>query len=163
MALTLMPTTLKDARKFVGRIHRHNRPPQGGLFAVGVACDGALVGVAIVGRPIARRLDDGRTAEVTRVATDGTFNACSILYGAACRAARALGYERIITYTLATEPGTSLRASGWSKDADVASAETWSVPSRPRNQTDLFGNALRPIGAKIRWCRKLQGPSRPCV
>ncbi len=155
MALTLKPTSIKAARMFVGREHRHNKPPLGGLFAVGVECDGALVGVAIVGRPIARRLDDGQTAEVTRLATTGEYNACSILYGAARRAAKALGYKRIITYTLATEPGTSLRASGWSWDADVKPAETWSVPSRPRNQTDLFGNEARPTGAKIRWCCNL--------
>ena len=157
MALVLRPTSLKDARRFVGRIHRHNKAPQGGLFAVGVECGGALVGVAIVGRPVARGLDDGRTAEVTRVATDGAINACSLLYGAAARAAKALGYDRIITYTLVTEPGTSLRAAGWGRDGETPARATWSTASRHRHQTDLFGNAMRPTCAKVRWCRKLQG------
>lgn len=150
----LMPITIGDARIFVGRHHRHNRAPLGGLFAVSVQDDeGSTVGVAIVGRPVARGLCDGVTCEVTRVCTDGMANACSILYGAAARAARALGYRRLITYTLATEPGTSLRASGWTKDADVPARPTWSCPSRPCFQVDMFGNQTRPPGAKMRWVK----------
>ena len=111
--LQLVPVTLSDAHEFVRQHHRHHRPSVGGLFAVAAACDGVVVGVAVIGRPVARRLQDGWTAEVTRVATDGTRNACSILYGAAWRACRALGYRRLVTYTLPEEGGGSLRGAGW--------------------------------------------------
>lgn len=102
-----------------------------------------LVGVAIVGRPISRVLDDGLTLEVARVATDGTPNACSALYGAAWRVAREMGYRKIITYILDNEPGTSLRAAGWSC-AGPAGGGSWSCPSRPR--TDKA-----PTQPKLRW------------
>jgi len=143
---------------FVARTHRHNKPPQGGLFAVGANLNGALIGVAIVGRPVARMLDDGRTCEVTRCCTNGTANACSLLYGAVVRASKSLGYRRIITYTLASEPGTSLRASGWTVDAEITGEESWSRASRPRMQTNLFGEAQRPPDDKIRWVRLLTVP-----
>lgn len=154
--MLLRPITLREARNFVGRLHRHNRPPQGGLFAVGCESAGQLVGVAIVGRPIARNLDDGHTCEVTRLCTDGTLNACSLLYGATARAAKALGWARIVTYTLASEPGTSLRASGWEREKEVTGEQSWSRPSRARLQTNLFGDAQRPTEDKIRWVRKLK-------
>lgn len=161
--LTLCPMTCKAAGRFVAEHHRHSRPPQGALFAVGAKQGGQLVGVAMVGRPIARLLDDGQTAEVTRLCTTGQLNACSLLYGAAARAAKALGYSTIITYTLAREPGVSLRAAGWSPDGAVAAASTWSRPSRSRVQTDLFGEAQRPTEAKQRWRKQLAtgAPSQP--
>jgi len=143
VTLELCPMTLKEARAYVDRLHRHHPAPQGGLFAIGCAHDGAVVGVAIVGRPVARQLANDYTAEVTRLCTDGSFNACSILYGAAWRAARAMGYRRLVTYTLATEPGTSLRAAGW-RDVARVKAESWSRPSRPRVD-------LQPEQEKIRW------------
>lgn len=149
--MTIVPLTISDARRKVGEWHRHNKPPVGGLFAVGCEEDGELVGVAIVGRPIARMLDDGMSAEITRVATNGARNACSMLYGACLRAARALGYQRVFTTTLASEPGSSLRAAGFVRDADIEPAATWSVPSRPRYQTNLFGEQQRPTEAKVRW------------
>ena len=156
--LRLRPITIKDARQFVGRHHRHNRPPQGGLFAVAVADDaGAIRGVAIIGRPIARKLADGTTCEVTRLCTDGVANGCSMLYGAAARAAKALGYRRIVTYTLAEEPGISLRAAGWIEDAEVV-ADNWLRAARMRLQIDLFGENLRPPGPKVRWVRWLTLP-----
>lgn len=160
MSLNLCPMNLKAAARFVGRHHRHNRPPVGGLFAIGVRGDGSdePCGVAIVGRPVARNSDDGHTCEVTRLCTTGGRNACSILYGAAARAAKALGYRRIITYTLASEPGTSLRAAGWVRDAEVA-ADTWNRPNRHRLQTDLFGQDRRPPGPKVRWVRMLAARS----
>jgi hypothetical protein len=153
--MQLTPLTLKAAGLFVAKHHRHNRPPQGGLFAVGLEHDGALIAVAIIGRPIAMHMSDGKTCEVTRLCSDGTRNACSMLYGAAVRAARALGYHRIITYTLASEPGTSLKASGWKQDAEVKGGQTWSRPSRNRVQVDLFGEQQRPTEDKIRWVQYL--------
>jgi hypothetical protein len=155
MTLQLCPITLREARSRVGEWHRHNLPPRGGLFAVGVSADDALVGVAIVGRPVARLLDDGYTAEVTRVATRGAPNACSMLYAAATRAAKALGYRRMVTYTLATEPGSSLRASGWDRDAELPARSTWDGGQRHRQQADLFGNQRRPAGPKVRWVKEL--------
>lgn len=144
MSLALVPMTLTDARAFVGRVHRHHRAPQGGLYAVGVARGLDVVGVAIVGRPVARGLADGWTAEVTRVAVrDGVPNACSMLYGACWRAARALGYRRLVTYTLQSEPGTSLRAAGW-RTVGETRGRTWSCPSRPRVDK-------HPTESKFRW------------
>lgn len=144
MSLFLVPITIQDAREFVRQHHRHHRPPVSGLFAVACATDATRInGVAIVGRPVARGLADGWTAEVTRVATDETRNACSILYAAAWRAARALGYRRLVTYTLSTESGVSLRASGW-KCVGEAGGGSWSCKSRPRVDA-------HPTQAKLRW------------
>ena len=144
MKLRAIPITIQDARSWVDQHHRHHRPPVSGLFAVGVApVDGEVCGVAIVGRPVAREAQDGWTAEVTRLATDGTPNACSFLYGAAWRAARALGYLRLITYPLDTEPGTSLRAAGWRCVATVP-GRSWSCQSRPRVDR-------HPTQGKLRW------------
>lgn len=133
-----VPVTLREAFAFVALHHRHHRPPRGGLFSIGAAVldlNGEalmpIVGVAIVGRPVARMSQNGWTAEVTRVATDGTRNACSFLYGSAWRAAKAMGYTRLITYTLAEEGGASLRASGW-KCLGEAGGGSWSRKSRPR-------------------------------
>ena len=141
--LTLTPISISDASVFVGRFHRHHRPPQGGLFAVAVSAAGEIVGAAIVGRPVARKLADGWTAEVTRLVTDGTRNCCSMLYAAAWRACRSLGYRRLITYILDTEPGTSLRAAGW-KLIGQAGGGSWNVPSRPRVDR-------HPTQGKLRW------------
>lgn len=153
--LRMCALSVKAAARFVAEHHRHNRPPQGGLFAVGAKRGEQLVAAAIIGRPVARMLADGDTCEVTRLCTDGSRNACSLLYGAAARAAKALGYRRIITYTLASEPGTSLRAAGWRVDAEVKGEKSWSRPSRDRVQTDLFGTEQRPTEDKIRWTKTL--------
>lgn len=147
----IRPLSLKDARRLVGNWHRHNPAPTGGLFAVGCEVEGKIVGVAIVGRPSAKALQDGWTAEITRVATNGQRNACSMLYGACLRAARALGYLRVYTYSLQSEPGTSLRAAGFRRDKELRARPTWSSPSRPRYQHDLFGIERRPAEPKIRW------------
>lgn len=152
----LIPMSIKQARLYVARLHRHNKAPLGGLWAHGASVGAELVGVAIVGRPVARQLDDGLTCEVTRLCTDGTRNACSLLYGAAARAAKAKGYVRIITYTLATEPGASLRAAGWTLTSRTRGEASWSRPSRPRMQTNLFGEEQRPAGDKLRWEKRLQ-------
>ena len=108
--LTLTPINLKTANAFVQQYHRHHKPTRGHKFSIGVSENGALVGVAICGRPVARRLDDGYTLEVNRLCTDGTPNACSILYAAAYRAARAMGYNRVVTYILDTEKGACAAA-----------------------------------------------------
>lgn len=142
--LTIVPITFKESYAFVKQHHRHHAPSKGHKFSLAVADEaGEVRGVAMVGQPIARRLMDGWTLEVTRVATDGCSNACSALYGAAWRATRALGYRRLITYTLDTEPGTSLRAAGW-KCIGKAGGVSWNMPSRPRVDT-------HPLQGKLRW------------
>lgn len=113
MALEIVPVTFRQACAFVAEHHRHNKPPRGHKFSLGVTDDGVLVGVAMVGRPVARAWDDGRTAEVNRTCTDGTPNANSKLYARAWKAAAAMGYLRIFTYTQESETGASLRAAGW--------------------------------------------------
>jgi hypothetical protein len=124
--LFLIPVTLRQANEFAAAFHRHNKPTQGGKWAVGVSDGESLVGVGIVGRPIARLLDDGWTAEVLRnCCRDGAKNAASMIYGACWRAWRAMGGKRLITYTLATEAGTSLRASGFRIVAQVQTGQ-WS-------------------------------------
>lgn len=156
--LELRPCDYKTAIAFVGENHRHNRPPNGHKFSIAVYDGDRLCGVCMVGRPIARRLDDGMTLEVTRNCTDGTKNACSILYGAAIRAAKAMGYKRIVNYTLQSEPGTSLKASNW-KNMGKSGGGTWNVPSRPREETQLtlFGEEWKySTEPKIRWEKDLR-------
>lgn len=136
--------TLAQANAFVVALHRHHPPVVGHLFSIGAVLGGDIVGVAIVGRPVARMRDDGRTAEVTRLCTDGTRNACSFLYGCAARAAFALGFERIGTYTLPDEGGASLRAAGWHLIGARGGGE-WTTPSRPRQAMQS------PTGQKWLW------------
>lgn len=131
MTLELQPVTYDEACRFISKHHRHNIPPQGWKFGIAVNDGVSIVGIITVGRPVARKLDDGWTLEVTRCCTDGTKNAPSMLYGAACRAAFALGYKRVITYTLQSEPGTSLLCSNW-KIVGLAGGGNWNVKSRPR-------------------------------
>lgn len=135
-ALRLAPVSFKDACGFVATWHRHNRPPVGCKFCIGVADEhGVLRGVAIVGRPVARMFDDGHTLEATRTATDGTPNVNSMLYGAAWRVTKGLGYRRLVTYTQAAETGASLRAAGWRVVAARPPRPGWDRPSRPRQLT----------------------------
>lgn len=129
--LHLVPIKQKEAKVFVKENHRHHKPPVGSVFQIGCAVNNEIVGVVMVGRPIARLLDDGRTAEVTRLCTKGAKNTCSMLYAAAWRAARALGYKRLITYILDNEPGTSLKAAGW-KCIGKCGGGTWDRKERPR-------------------------------
>jgi len=122
----------EDAHEFIRRHHRHHKPGPGDKFCVAVADeDGTVRGVAVVGRPVSRMLDDGWTLEVTRCCTDGVANACSMLYGACARAAFAMGYKRIGTYTLPEEGGASLRAAGF-RLLGEAGGGSWSCKSRPR-------------------------------
>lgn len=130
------PVRLREANEMVRRIHRHHNPVAGCLFCIAVEDDESTWrGVAIVGRPVSRGNDDGWTAEVLRVATDGCDNACSFLYAACWRAVRAMGYLRLGTYTLTSEPGTSLRAAGWQLLYTVK-ARSWDCPGRPRDPGD---------------------------
>ena len=123
--------SLRDASAFIAAYHRHHRPTVGHKFSLGLSEGDSVVGVCVVGRPSARHEDDGWTLEVTRLATDGTKNACSQLYAAAWRATRALGYRRLITYILDSEPGTSLYAAGWRLVGRVK-GQSWHRKSRPR-------------------------------
>lgn len=131
MGLELVRIDLGEANAFVSEHHRHHAPVVGHIFSLGAALNGKIVGVVIVGRPVARMRDDGETAEVTRLCTDGTRNACSFLYGAAARAAFALGFKRIGTYILDSEPGKSLTAAGWRMIGET-SGGSWSRGNRPR-------------------------------
>lgn len=146
MTLRLVPVDWPTVRNFCPMWHRtHPRPPAGHKFSVGVATEAdVLVGVAIVGRPVARAFDDGMTLEVRRSVTDGTRNANSMLYGACARAAFALGFSRLITYTQDGETGASLRAANWRVVAERPARAGWSTPSRPRDGhgTDHIGRTL---------------------
>jgi hypothetical protein len=129
--MKVVPCNIDEANAFIKRVHRHHGSLPGAKFAIAVAEGDVVCGVALVGRPVSRMRDDGFTAEVTRLATDGTKNACSMLYAASWRAARAMGYRRLGTYILDTEPGTSLDAAGW-KLIGTAGGGSWSRDSRPR-------------------------------
>ena len=135
--LEIVPITFKEANEYVKQYHRHHKPVVGCKFCLACSDDCGIVGVAIVGRPVARSLDDGRTLEVNRCCTNGTKNACSILYAAAWRAARSLGYLRVITYILASETGSSLRASGYREVGSVKGRE-WTCKSRLRKEAGVF-------------------------
>ncbi len=143
MSLQLVPISIREAKLFVLHHHRHHRPPQGALFALGAEKDGVLVGVAIVGRP-PRGLQDGQTCAITRVTTDGTRNACSFLMGRCRRAAGALGYRKVYTYTRQDESGASPRAAGFEQDALLPARSYEGQESRPR--TDSTDPAPR-----VRW------------
>jgi hypothetical protein len=144
--LQVVPCTLAEANDFIRRYHRHHQPVVGHKFSIAVA-DGEnkIRGVTVIGRPVARALDDGWTLEVTRLATDGCPNACSALYAAAWRATKAMGYRRLGTYILDTEPGTSLKAAGW-KCIGKAGGGTWNRPNCDRPRVDLH-----PLQGKLRW------------
>jgi hypothetical protein len=146
--MKIVPMRLGPAKELVAKYHRHHKPPLGGLFAIGLEDGGEVVGGVIVGRPVARMLDDGLTVEVTRLTVkEGHANGCSMLYSAAARAAKAMGYVRIITYILESEPGTSLKATGW-KCEGKAGGGCWSRESRPREDD-------HPIEFKQRWSLNL--------
>jgi hypothetical protein len=157
-ALRLVPLDRSQARIFIAKHHRHNKPPSVDVIRVGVARGETLVGVAMAARPLSRNLCDGTTLEVSRTCTDGSRNVNSMLYGAIARAAAALGYRKLITYTLASEPGSSLRASGFIadgiRDHDPKGWESQRTSrSMPR---DLFGTRTTPDEAKQRWVRILR-------
>jgi hypothetical protein len=144
--LRVVPVTIAAAKAFVAQHHRHHKPPTGALFALAVAYEGSecIVGVSMVGRPVSRHLDNGWTAEVCRLCVvESARNAASLLLGASWRAARALGWQRLITYTLSEEGGASLRGAGWVCVGE-AGGGSWSCKSRPRVDE-------HPTQVKMRW------------
>ncbi|MGF1427063.1 XF1762 family protein [Kitasatospora sp. LaBMicrA B282] len=167
----MRPLDFRTACRFIDPHHRHHRAPRGHRFSLGLTLEcGLLVAVAIAGRPVARALDDELTIEVTRLAGDGTPNACSALYGAVWRTARAAGFRRAITYTQDPEPCTSLRAAGWHLAAVRRARAGWDTPSRPRQRPTLerigrrrwettTGDASR-LPALLRSCAARQRRSR---
>jgi hypothetical protein len=148
MNLQLCPITLRLAQSFVRENHRHNSPPQGHKFSIGLTNNDKLIGVIIAGRPIARAHDDGFTIEVTRCCVhENERNANSKLYAAAIRAARAMGYRRVISYTLPEESGATMKAVGFRKDGMTKyNPNGWNMPGRPRTEPERY-----PKGDKIRW------------
>lgn len=146
--LTVIPCTQRQAKAYIEVYHRHHRPPRGAVFCLAVVDeDRAVRGVVTVGRPVARALDDGFTMEVNRVATDGCPNACSALLGAARRVVIAMGYAKIITYTLPEEGGASLRGAGWTEDGKTVGDRTWACPKYDHlNRVDDH-----PLQGKVRW------------
>lgn len=147
MKYDLVPLELYEAQAFVNKHHRHNVAPHRDKFRIGLACGDELIGVAMIGRPVARHNDDGMTLEVIRCCVlDGYKDACSKLYAAAWRAARNLGYCRLITYTLKSEPGTSLKAAGWRVIGETQSRpKGWDTPSRRRKMAERYPTEQKTI------------------
>ena len=145
--LRIIPCTYKFASDYVNRYHRHHNAPVGCKFCIAVSDGEDIHGVAICGRPLSRYLDNGYTCEVLRVCTDGTYNACSMLYGACCRIAKAMGYTKIITYTLISENGASLKASGFTNEG-LAGGVMWTG--------ERSKNIALPHEMKNRWVRVFQ-------
>lgn len=154
MSLEIRPCDFKTAAAYVEKHHRHNKPPTGHKFSISCYDGDRLCGVCIVGRPISRHLDDGLTLEINRNCTDGTKNACTKLYGAAWRAAQALGYKKIITYTLARESGSSLKAAGFHYDGPAGGLE-WTGNRYKQKQTVIpgFEEKEPPRELKNRWSK----------
>jgi hypothetical protein len=147
--LSVIPCGIREAEHFVLAHHRHHGAPTGGLFACAVARRGSsdVLGIALVGRPVARLADDGWTVEVTRLCVRPivAHNAASLLLGACWRAARALGWRKLITYTLEEEGGASLRAAGFTL-ACTTRGGSWDRAPRPRVDK-------HPTQPKLRWER----------
>lgn len=142
--LVIVPCDLPEANAFVDAVHRHHKPVRGHRWSLAVRDEEGVRGIATIGRPVGRQIDQRTIVEVLRVATDGRENACSALYGASCRQQRAHGYAWAQTYTLLSEPGTSLRAAGW-KPVHVTKAENWHRGKRPRDAE------RHPTERKLRW------------
>lgn len=153
-----IPIELKEANAFVEKNHRHHKSVNRDKFRIACEEDGDIVGIIQVARPVSRNLDDGKTVEVVRCCTNGKKNVASFLYSRAARIAREMGYERIITYILEEEPGTSLKASGWECETNECGGGNWSRPSRPREivQMTIFGEEQKyPVNKKQRWMKRL--------
>lgn len=161
VSVIAVPIELKDAQDYINTYHRHHQAAHRDKFRVAAMEDGEIVGIVQVGRPVSRVLDDGKTLEVLRLCTNGEKNVCSFLYSRAARIAKEMGYEKIITYILESERGTSLRASGWHCENFNAGGTNWNTPSRPRevmaSQLSLFPEKPKyPVGEKKqRWSKQL--------
>lgn len=159
--LTIKPISLRQANSFVEQFHRHHGKVQGAKFAIAVYFGNEICGVSICGRPLNRFLDDGSTLEVLRLCTDGTYNACSILYARSARIAREMGYNKIITYILESENGTSLKASGWTLEKESAGGGSWThsnrrIDDRLYHQGSFFEEKPKyPTEVKKRFCKML--------
>jgi hypothetical protein len=149
--MRVVPLTLKEANALIASLHRHHKPVVGHRFSLGASYNGELIGAVVVGRPVSREVDWRTVAEVTRLVTDGTKNACSCLYSAASRACQTMGFEKIQTYVLESEPATSLKASGWHFEI-LTSGGTWNNGARKGRRED------QPLERKQRWARVLNPP-----
>ena len=149
--MRVAPITFREACAFVALLHRHNKRPRGHKFSIGLKDGEALVGVVMAGRPVARHLDDGLTLEVNRTCTDGTKNANSALYGAAWRAAKAMGYRRCITYTQADESGASLRAAGWVRVKELPPRKSWAESTTDVRLVEMRDQVGNGGVARVRW------------
>lgn len=161
MKMEAMPMELKEAQAYINKYHRHHQAAHRDKFRIAAVDKGDIVGVVQVGRPVSRMLDDGNTLEVLRLCTTGDKNVCSFLYSRAARIAKEMGYKKIITYILEDEYGTSLKASGWTLEAEGVGGTDWNVPSRPREvnsiQLSFFEEKQKyPVGVKKkRWSKEL--------
>lgn len=149
--IEIRPITFKEASEYINTHHRHHKATVGHKFSIGCYKDEKLVGVAVCGRPVSRHYDDGLTCEINRLCTDGTKNACSMLYGACCRIAKEMGYKKIITYTLKSENGASLKASNFICEGEAGGTH-W-TGKRDKNQ-DI------PCEMKIRWSKDLMAKGK---
>lgn len=144
--LEIRPITFKQASDFINKFHRHHNATVGHKFSIGLWSKDSLVGVAVCGRPVSRYLDDGTTCEINRLCTDGTRNACSMLYGACCRVAKEMGYKKVITYILKSENGASLKASNFICDGEAGGTHWTGI----RDKGQRIPNEM-----KTRWHRDL--------
>ena len=151
---------LSEANALVASLHRHHKPAVGHRFSMGAFDGEKLVGAVIVGRPVARNTDQRRCLEVTRLVTDGTKNACSALYAAAARAGQALGYQRIQTFILETEPGTSLTASGWAREG-LSPGGQWDHTDEPWLFDGPNRRTDQPTCGKAKWSKSLASKEAP--
>jgi hypothetical protein len=145
--MEIKPITFREASNFINENHRHHKATVGHKFSIGLYDGEKVVGVAVCGRPVSRYLDDGETCEINRLCTDGTRNACSMLYGASCRVAKEMGYKKIITYILASENGASLKASGFICEGEAGGTH-W---TGKRNRGQEIPNEM-----KTRWVKVLR-------
>lgn len=157
--LRIKPIELKEANKFIVRLHRHHKEVQGHKFSIGCLSNDTLAGVAVCGRPVSRHLDTGLILEVTRLCTDGTKNVCSKLYAACARIAKELGYDKIQTYILKSETGLSLKASGWECENNDVGGKAWNSSGKTKRTSstiNLFGEEKKyPNEKKQRWIKKI--------
>ncbi len=159
MKLRVIPLTLKEANIHIAKHHRHHKRVVGHRFSLGCLDGDRMCACVVVGRPVGRNTDQRMVAEVTRLCTDGTMNSCSILYAAAARACKSMGFWWIQTFTLPEEGGASLRASGWTEDGESPGG-SWSSTSRPRGEDEYLFPGIgddHPKGPKTRW-KKILNP-----